>query len=1330
MEEDDEFGDLYTDVLRPLTSSSQPPQKSTQILSHPSPSPSPSPPHRPFDLNLKVHDHEILPGGAPTHTPVHLAQHGVEPRVLVRPETNLSNMPLEGVKLLINPKAELPREIKSVDLMDTDVKFDIEEDDVPHIPGVSGMPAQSNGVDTAAGDYWDSDSEDELKIVLNDDPQLGPAGMFGEDDDDDEDGEPLVIVDGGVPSRPMEEVNWCEDAVQLGPDGEKKEAAGAEAEKAAGGGVAVVPKIGYSSHAYHPFHSQFKYVRPGAAPLPVSSTPSSAGTSGQVQPHGNAGPIAGRGRGEWRQSGVKGGPGLQKYPGYGAPTWGLGRGYGGGLDFTLPSHKTIFEVDIDSFEEKPWKYPGIDSTEFFNFGLDEESWKDYCKQLGQRRFETAPQSRIRVYESVRTEKEFDPDMPPELAAATGILDAADNVNAAKLEAAQIDVKLPARVRPALPTGRPIQVESGSGERLPSIDTRPPRIRDADAIIEYICPDEQIICQEDSLDDDSSIGRGVMDKHDIELPCADARNDPIAERGNAPEENENSDTGIGQKKEPISRRTQAMDFVHYNAAEGDEMITAKAHHPSASQGQTHSPSRNNGILDDERTSFGTHGGSPCVSPACSREEKKPCDSQEGSAESMSRKRTAHESSLGQGVATPLPDDRISEPENESSLGQGVVTPLPGDRISEPEKEELELDEQTSTGTFKDHGSPHSRVKRRCSPQTEEPELEVDDIEDSRAGRSSENSKARSGSSREYQKWHDGVEEEVVQTGRPSRSGGTKRHLSQNERDYRRKGPEVTRETESNHVVAKGQEGSYRDWDQDQSTLHNIPMKPEGSDRRKERSPYDRSWQRRDDDTQNTRDRKEDTRKRFRPDETGFRHKSRAHESERSEKDENPLPSSRKHLDNGVYDANLDKDVSSRGREKDDNLRSGRPESAGDFHSKRRREDEYSKRDRADKEEILHPRRDSASRQKRERDDDRKRDEHPRERDDIEDRHPLRSKEDSSLNRERSEKQKKPRSAQDENVRRERGHGNLKGGRSAEDKARASHVKTRDGHKILDKDQHSKDASRLVEQVKAREFSVDESSHQRGRVDTHSRGKEASREEKRSRQERPTARNDHRTRERGHKESMKKMKDSEGGDNNSAVITKRNQDGQRDHVTETGGGNGGNSEVTLHHQSSRKHREYASSEDEQSDSRRGRSKLERWTSQKERDFTVSSKSSSSSKLKELGRSSNGGTSESGNLPVESSKPDDLPASDQQGAIKEGDKTGNSAENKLSDNRHLDTVEKLKKRSERFKLPMPGGKETAVAKKIENEVLSSSAKTETPAESETKHERPARKRRWTSN
>lgn len=43
--------------------------------------------------------------------------------------------------------------------------------------------------------------------------------------------------------------------------------------------------------------------------------------------------------------------------------------------------RTIFDVNIDNFERKPWRYPGVDISDYFNFGLDEDTWKDYCKQL-------------------------------------------------------------------------------------------------------------------------------------------------------------------------------------------------------------------------------------------------------------------------------------------------------------------------------------------------------------------------------------------------------------------------------------------------------------------------------------------------------------------------------------------------------------------------------------------------------------------------------------------------------------------------------------------------------------------------------------------------------------------------------------------------------------------------------------------------------------------------------------------------------------------------------------------------------------------------------------
>ena len=43
--------------------------------------------------------------------------------------------------------------------------------------------------------------------------------------------------------------------------------------------------------------------------------------------------------------------------------------------------RTVFDIDLEAFEEKPWRQPTADVTDYFNFGFDETSWKDYCKQL-------------------------------------------------------------------------------------------------------------------------------------------------------------------------------------------------------------------------------------------------------------------------------------------------------------------------------------------------------------------------------------------------------------------------------------------------------------------------------------------------------------------------------------------------------------------------------------------------------------------------------------------------------------------------------------------------------------------------------------------------------------------------------------------------------------------------------------------------------------------------------------------------------------------------------------------------------------------------------------
>lgn len=123
------------------------------------------------------------------------------------------------------------------------------------------------------------------------------------------------------------------------------------------------------------------------------------------------------------------------------------------------------------------------------------------------------------------------------------------------------------------------------------------------------------------------------------------------------------------------------------------------------------------------------------------------------------------------------------------------------------------------------------------------------------------------------------------------------------------------------------------------------------------------------------------------------------------------------------------------------------------------------------------------------------------------------------------------------------------------------------------------------------------------------------------------------------------------------------------------------------------------------------MERWTSHKERDFNITtSKSLSSLKVKEKEKLNEEEINSNNPNPVAEENKD--------------------SENKPVSDRHLDTVAKLKKRSERFKLPMPSEKDAMVIKKLESEALPSITRSEVATEAEVKHERPPRKRRWVGN
>ena len=47
--------------------------------------------------------------------------------------------------------------------------------------------------------------------------------------------------------------------------------------------------------------------------------------------------------------------------------------------------RSILEVDLSSLNDKPWRRPGSDLSDWFNYGFDEISWEAYCyrrKELG------------------------------------------------------------------------------------------------------------------------------------------------------------------------------------------------------------------------------------------------------------------------------------------------------------------------------------------------------------------------------------------------------------------------------------------------------------------------------------------------------------------------------------------------------------------------------------------------------------------------------------------------------------------------------------------------------------------------------------------------------------------------------------------------------------------------------------------------------------------------------------------------------------------------------------------------------------------------------------
>lgn len=470
----------------------------------------------------------------------------------------------------------------------------------------------------------------------------------------------------------------------------------------------------------------------------------------------------------------------------------------------------------------------------------------------------------------------------------------------------------------------------------------------------------------------------------------------------------------------------------------------------------------------------------------------------------------------------------------------------------EREEMAFDTTTTTDSIKDENRRRSLKKQKLSSHVEQSSL--DDGEDSKAARSSENSKARSGSSRDYQNFRDGSAEEVIQDGRSTRTEGIKRPSVDDEHSGRSKGRDERQEVQRHRVAPKGRDDPYYRKSRDTNLAHHSHMQSENIVRRKESANSDLAWQRKDEDPHG---------RRARAEETGSRHRSKVRENERSDKDEHHH--SRKQLDNGSYRGYHDKDtIGSRHVDRDDSAKI-RNDNMDDLHSRKMKE-EALRRDHAEKEEILHAQRENPSRRKRERDDvldhipskkdildQRKRDDQARVRGD--DQRSVRHKEEGWFQRERVVD--RPREREESLYKREREEvrGSVRSGRTAEEKEWVnSHSRVKDEYKGSDREYHFKETGRHGELLKRRDRGESESvSRHRASEDVYApHGNQISNDERRSRQERESTRSDravnasdkHRVHEKKHKENPRKSKEFEG-DFNSSTASRRNQE---DHGSE--------------------------------------------------------------------------------------------------------------------------------------------------------------------------------------
>ncbi|XP_072996753.1 uncharacterized protein [Typha latifolia] len=175
------------------------------------------------------------------------------------------------------------------------------------------------------------------------------------------------------------------------------------------------------------------------------------------------------GQGDWNQS-------MVQYKGGISCNAGISVAAQKGFSFFLPRNRTIFDINIEALEKKPWRESGVDMTDYFNFGLEEESWKSYCQQLDHIRQQAMMLTQFPGDESSTMDQVSTYLLKSIKSSETGQFGLGERTSSA-MENEEKGLK-----RLEKPKGRAIQVENGIGERVPSMDIRRPRERDSDVVI--------------------------------------------------------------------------------------------------------------------------------------------------------------------------------------------------------------------------------------------------------------------------------------------------------------------------------------------------------------------------------------------------------------------------------------------------------------------------------------------------------------------------------------------------------------------------------------------------------------------------------------------------------------------------------------------------------------------------------------------------------------------------------------------------------------------------------------------------------------------------------